>query len=184
MQNIYCIVGKSGTGKDTVVNRLCKDYGYKRVVSCTTRKPRIDPNDVSSHFFTTVEDYHKAKISGSVVAETNIEGNCYWVTKDQVDMADLYIVDPKGLRELRQLYNGKPIVGIWIGADEDVRRERMKRRGDSNEAIEKRIKADNDVFGDINKGEFDLFVSNNQDGNLKELCKQIHEQITGIEKTK
>ena len=121
MQNIYCIVGKSGTGKDTVVNRLCKDYGYKKVVSCTTRKPRIDPNDVSSHFFTTVEDYHKAKISGSVVAETNIEGNCYWVTKDQVDMADLYIVDPKGLRELRQLYNGKPIVGIWIGADEDVR---------------------------------------------------------------
>ena len=76
--------------------------------------------------------------------------------------------------------NGDKAV-IYFNPNDRGIQERIK---GFEESIEKRIKADNDVFGAINKEEFDLFVSNNQDGNLKELCKQIHEQIMEIEKTK
>lgn len=52
MHNIYLIVGRSGSGKDTVVDYLCKHYGYKRIVSYTTRPPR---NAQDKHIFVTIE---------------------------------------------------------------------------------------------------------------------------------
>lgn len=39
MSKIYCILGKSATGKDTLLN-LMVDKGFKRVVSHTSRKKR------------------------------------------------------------------------------------------------------------------------------------------------
>jgi guanylate kinase len=52
MQNIYLIVGRSGFGKDTVVDCLCERYGYKRIISYTTRPRR---NEQDKHIFVTIE---------------------------------------------------------------------------------------------------------------------------------
>ena len=102
MKNLYCIVGKSGTGKDTIVNELCRTYGYSRVISYTSRPKRNDPKDAYSHIFVTEDDYHKAKASVTVVAETDFDGNYYWVTKEQVDKHDLYIIDWAGYVTLKE----------------------------------------------------------------------------------
>lgn len=184
MKNIYCVVGKSGVGKDTIVNYLCEEYGYKRVVSFTTRKPREDPKDIQSHIFASTDDYYRMSENGNIVAETEIEGNLYWVNKEQLDEADLYIVDPKGLRDLKSQYQNKPIVGIWFHADEDIRKNRMKSRGDTDINIEKRIRADTAVFGDVKGYEFDIFLLNNKNGELKRKCELIDRCIQDKENDK
>ena len=183
MKNLYCVIGKSGVGKDTIVNRLCDEYGYKRLISYTSRPKRSDPKDTLSHIFVTEDDYHKAKDAGMVVADTHFDCNYYWVTSGQVDESDLYIIDWEGYKVLKSLYKNKPIKLIVVNADKSVRIERMRKRGDTKADVEKRIAHDDIVFEDIvkNKRLVDIIVSNNHNGNLKELCKQIHLGIQNVE---
>ena len=138
MKNLYCVVGKSGVGKDTIVNELCRTYGYSRVISSAS---------------------------------------------DQVDKNDLYIIDWRGYQELKKSYKSKPIKLIVINADKEVRCARMRKRGDADADIDKRIVYDDEVFEDIvkAKSEIDIIISNNHDGNIKGICKKLHKEIQKIE---
>ena len=109
MKNIYLIAGKSGTGKDTIVNALCNLYGYKRVASYTTRRPREDDNDTYSHEFVDMDGYRWDKECGQIMAETFYNGNYYWATTHQIDENDLYIVDIRGIETIKDRYRGKGI---------------------------------------------------------------------------
>lgn len=183
MKNVYCFVGKSGSGKDTIVNRLCKNYGYKRVVSWTTRERRYgDMADATSHIFGTIDDYNTAKDSGNIVAETNFDDNYYWVTKSQIDEADLYIVDLVGLRQLCKEYKDKPVIGIWIGADKDVRKGRMLKRGDGEDKVDARIENDEKEFADVKLEDFNVLIVNNYNDSLRNLVEEVHNEIQRIEK--
>lgn len=183
MKNLYCIIGKSGTGKDTIVNELCRTYGYSRVISYTSRPKRTDPKDAYSHIFVPEDDYHKAKASGTVVAETDFDGNYYWVTKEQVDKHDLYIIDWAGYVTLKERYKDKPIKLIIIKASEDVRRQRMLKRGDSAETVDKRIEHDEIAFAELFKTKTtgDLIISNDFNGNIRGLCRTIYQEIKRME---
>ena len=38
---ITILIGKSGAGKDTTQYLLTGEYGFERVVTCTSRPPRV-----------------------------------------------------------------------------------------------------------------------------------------------
>lgn len=178
MKNIYLIVGKSGSGKDTIVNELCKQYGYKRLVSYTTRPSRNDPNDKKSHVFTDVSTYKKARKGGDVIAETYYNGNYYWATKQQADDSDLYIIDPAGVWTMYKRYFGKHIVVIYIDASKKLRKQRMKLRGDRKRNIRERIKNDEFDFSP-QMLKFDERVIN--DGDLNTAVQQVKTIISKYE---
>jgi guanylate kinase len=69
---LMIFVGKSGSGKSSLINRLCEREGYTQVISHTTR-PRRNEND-NDHIFITEEDYYATKLNGDIVAETKING--------------------------------------------------------------------------------------------------------------
>lgn len=82
-----------------------------------------------------------------IVADTKFDGNLYFATRDQVEEANIYVVDPDGLSKLVHNYKGdKILLSFYIRLDEETRRQRMKDRGDSDELIEKRIKNDRERF--------------------------------------
>lgn len=164
MKNIYLIVGKSGSGKDTIVNALCEKYGYKRLISYTTRHQRSDPADEKSHIFVDMEDYRCDRDNGQIVAETFYNGNYYWATKKQVDESDLYIIDIPGVKSIRERYFGKPAVVIAVEADDETRIRRMKLRGDSLTSITARMTLDKEEFKELYEL-MDFIVAN---GRLKD----------------
>ena len=48
---IIVLVGKTASGKTTVANELCKNHGYKRIITYTTRPMRENEiQDVDYHF--------------------------------------------------------------------------------------------------------------------------------------
>ena len=56
---LYLIVGKSGSGKDTVINKVCELFNYTKVISYTTRPMRTP--DENTHIFVTDKDFNMAK---------------------------------------------------------------------------------------------------------------------------
>ena len=151
MRYLYLIVGRSGSGKTELTNVLAEHFNAKIVQSYTTREKR-EPNE-TGHIFATPKDYFKAKAQNLVVAETIFSGNYYWAQSDQIEECDLYVVDPKGVEDVRTAYendiiNKKPFV-IKLSVSRKEVAKRMKKRGDSPNSIQTRLLNDDHVFKDF-----------------------------------
>lgn len=158
MNNIYLLIGKSGSGKSTIAKMFEERYGYKVLKSYTTREQRnFKDND---HIFITKEQYEDFD-KEDMVAYTYFDENHYFATKTQVDNSDIYIIDIKGLLEIQQKYKGrKKLKSIYIDVSPEVLNQRMLLRGDSLKNIKRRVLHDKENF-DISNIKFDLVVSNN-----------------------
>ena len=135
---LVIFVGKSGSGKSSLINRLCNREGYTQVISQTTR-PRRNEND-NDHYFVSEEDYYMAKLNGDIVAETEINGYHYYATKDQVYNADFYTLDPQGLESLLSMnLPNLRLVIVYISCPDDVRMDRaVNTRGDNKQTFRAR----------------------------------------------
>lgn len=138
---IFCLVGASGVGKTTVCNRLVQEYGLKAVESYTTRPPRY-PGE-TGHIFVTPEEFHKL---GPLCAYTKFDGHEYGVPSSMVDACDLYVIDPPGVRYLKEHYSGKQVYVIGFGVDEHTLLARILHRGDTKEEAMRRLNHDREQF--------------------------------------
>lgn len=143
MKNIYLIVGPSGVGKTTLVEKLAKENGLKPVESYTTREPRYEGE--TSHIFVSDQEFDSL---GEMVAYTEYNGHRYGVTADIINSHDLYVIDPFGIRYMQERYFGpKGVKVIELMASAAERESRMRKRGDKPSAIRARIKTDETAFG-------------------------------------
>lgn len=96
MNELFFIVGASGSGKDYIVDRICRIGGYNKVISRTTRKPRKGESK-SNHQF--VSNQQADKEFDKALFKTLYNGNRYYVLEEDLENADFYIIDPKGVKE-------------------------------------------------------------------------------------
>lgn len=141
LKNLYLFVGRSGSGKSTIVNYLTKYLHEKQVVSNTTR-PRRFPEEDSYHFLSNAE-FDALK---NVIAPTMFAGNRYAVTANDLNAGSFYIVDIPGIIELKKHYTNRPIKVIGIHSTDEELLARMTARGDDNDSIQVRLKHDEQKF--------------------------------------
>ena len=122
-KTLFCILGRTASGKDTLAREICKIYGLKQVISYTTRPKRFPSED--THIFATELDYHKDCIHNNIAAQTIVNGYTYWATKEQIYANDIYIVDPNGLQCLKESMPNVRIVAIYIYIQDEDRRKRF-----------------------------------------------------------
>lgn len=69
MGKIFCIMGKSATGKDTIYKSLLQNSELKlnRIVSYTTRPIREGEEDGIEYHFTDVEIMHQLEEQGKII---------------------------------------------------------------------------------------------------------------------
>ncbi len=146
MQNIYLVVGRSGSGKDTVVDYLCNRYGYKRIISYTTRPRR---NEQDKHIFVSDTEFDRLQ---NIVAFTDYGGHRYCATAEQVEEADLYIIDPAGVEFFKRAYKGgKSVKVIGMKCSLITAFCRMLKRGDGLWKALKRVITDIWMFRRLKK---------------------------------
>lgn len=110
---IFLFIGESGSGKTTLINMLNdkQPYIFNIIKSYTTREKR-DEND-NDHIF--IKDKNELE-NETIVAETEIDGIYYASTENQFspDKLNLYIVDKKGIEDVKKFYKDEYIIVIQL----------------------------------------------------------------------
>lgn len=158
---LLCVMGRTSCGKDTLVNKLCDKMGLTAITSYTTR-PRRD-NEGNTHIFATQDVYEQMQTEGNVAAYTEIAGNYYWTTIDQLYEHSIYIIDPNGVETLRNLnLPNLRLVTVFINTPDDIRQDRaLNHRGDDKHKFRVRDFSEREQFRTMLKNaSFDYAISN------------------------
>jgi guanylate kinase len=154
-------MGRTASGKDSLVNKLCERTGLTQILSYTTRDRRTDEGD--THIFVTKEDYDIMKANGEVAAYTEIAGNLYWTTIDQLYENDVYIIDPIGVEVLKKLnLPNLRLVTVFINTPDTIREKRaIYKRKDNKDNFRTRNLSERNQFRNMLKeANFDYAISN------------------------
>lgn len=146
---LIVISAPSGTGKTTLCARLLREIPELMLsVSTTTRAPRGAEKDASEYFFVTKETF-QSKIDADGFAEwAEVHGNFYGTTKDFIDHAMstgkslLLDIDVQGAAQLKDAYPAQTVRIFLMPPSLEELERRLRNRGtDSEETIQKRLKA-------------------------------------------
>lgn len=167
---ILALVGESGSGKSTIGEEIEK-LGFNYIQSFTSRKPRYE--NEKGHIFTTEKQYFCNRANRQIVADTFFDGAYYWTTKGQLNGKCLYIIDPLGVKRLKENNKGEIIV-IYLKANRQNRFIRMMARDKDEEKVKKRLEHDEVVFKDVET------IANyivNADRPIKDVLEDVREII-------
>jgi guanylate kinase len=127
---IICLAGESGSGKLTIAELLEKE-GYNYIQSYTTRKPRF--KNERGHIFVENEPLwlkERGLNYYGIIAYTKFDNNSYWATKEQYQGkgTSIYVIDPIGVKTLREKVKDTEIVVIYLKTEKWIRACRMWHR--------------------------------------------------------
>ncbi|SHJ53398.1 nucleoside/nucleotide kinase family protein [Pseudobutyrivibrio xylanivorans] len=138
MGKIFCIMGKSSTGKDTIFKILLqrKDINVKRIVSYTTRPQRSHERPGEEYNFVTIEEKDKLVEEGKVIEirkYDTVHGPWFYFTVDDgnLDLANedyLMIGTVESFVKIRDYYGEDKVLPIYIEVDDGVRLSRALER--------------------------------------------------------
>lgn len=157
---VILIVGKTGSGKSSLIKRLCERTGLKMLQSYTTRPKRSEED--TDHLFVTTEDYLRAKENGEIAIDGEIAGNYYYSTIEQLYTSDLYTINPEALDRLlaMNLPNIRFVV-VYISCPDKIREERALARGDDKHKYRVRDFAERAEFRKfISEEKWDYVINN------------------------
>ena len=158
---LLCVLGRTASGKDSLVNKLCERANLNAITSYTTRPRR--KNEGNTHIFATKETYEQMKAEGNVAAYTEIADSLYWTTIDQLYSNDVYIIDYAGLKTLKALnLPDLRLVSVYINVPDELRKERaLNHRQDDKVKFMKRDIDERTQFREMLKNaDFDYAVPN------------------------
>lgn len=144
MNKIVVLLGKTASGKNTIFERIIKDFDIKPIVSYTTRPIRVDKEIQGIDYnFVSDEEFKKGLMNNEFLEfrsyntfESEKETIWYYGThKSSIDFTKgsyIHIVDKDGLMQLLDIYGKEKIFSIYIDADLNDIITRSLKRDDTN----------------------------------------------------
>lgn len=100
---IVCLVGKSGSGKDTLARTLAEKSLWHNVVSCTTRPKREYEVDGKDYYFIDDETFAQKVLNGDLLEATYFNTWHYGTMKSALqDGINVGVWNPEGYDCLRE----------------------------------------------------------------------------------
>lgn len=138
MGKIFCVMGKSATGKDTIYKKLLqnKKLGLKRIVLYTTRPIREGEEEGVEYHFTSVDQMKYLEQAGKIIecrAYDTIHGIWYYymVKDSQIELSQndyLIIGTLESYVKIRDYFGENQVVPIYIELEDGERLTRALER--------------------------------------------------------
>lgn len=138
MGKIFCIMGKSATGKDTIYKNLLQnsELGLRRIVSYTTRPIREGEREGIEYHFTDANNMELLDQQGKIIecrAYDTIHGIWYYfmVKDSQIDLTQndyLIIGTLESYLKIRDYFGADKVVPIYIELEDGERLTRALER--------------------------------------------------------
>ena len=164
MGKIYCVMGKSSSGKDTVYKKLKEQYKeFRLIVPYTTRPIREGEKDGAEYYFVDPEQFRAMKEDGKVIESRSYNTKCgiwtYFTADDgQIDLsaADYLLIGTLvSYQALREYFGEEAIVPVYLEVEDGLRLARAlerERRQEKPKYAEmcRRFLADEEDFSEEN----------------------------------
>jgi len=177
--NAFIVCAPSGAGKTSLVAELLRrDRNVRLSVSHTTRAPRPGEQEGRDYHFVSRPAFESMIKRGEFLESAEVHGNLYgtsqaWIDQQRARNADIVLeIDWQGAQQVRKLI--PEAIGIFIlpPSPDTLRRRLVERGQDSNDVIERRVRA---AQGEIaHLAEFDyVIINSNFDDAVEDLVSIV-----------
>ena len=184
------LIGASGSGKSTIEKILAEKYNYERIVSYTTRKPRIGEVNGVDYNFINNETFLDMLETGVFAEYDQYSQNRLYGTlaSDYIDGNKVVVLTPNGFRAIQQNCKSENNYVVLVAANLGTRVKRYIDRcgvdkfnfDDKNEILS-RVERDFGMFLGLEK-EVDLVVHNNEGTDINKIVEEIVNNVKKYEK--
>ena len=137
MGKIFCLMGKSSSGKDTIFKEIKKDntLSLNPIVTYTTRPKRIGETEGVEYYFISNDELLEYKNNGKIIEErvyNTVYGDWHYATIDdgKLDFNKSYILITtlEAYNSLKSYYGEEKVKPIYVHVDDATRLERAIER--------------------------------------------------------
>lgn len=188
MGKIFCLMGKSSSGKDTIFSMLKQSHILKPIVPYTTRPMRNNEVDGREYHFISEERLKEYEMCHKVIEQRvyhTVSGPWYYATIDdgQIKSDENYImiVTLEAYINLVAYFGENKVVPIYINVEDGKRLERALKREQQQdnpnyEELCRRFLADSKDFSkdNLDKANIKKYYENNE---LNQCIEEIKADI-------
>lgn len=138
------LIGPSASGKTAVGRMLERKYNIKKVVTYTTRPPRIGEVEGLDYHFLNKQEFLTRKDKNFFFETVNYNDNYYGTSLESLDDSHYIILDINGYNSYKK--SDLKVVPYFLYTSKETRRERMIKRLDNPICIEERLSIDDTKF--------------------------------------
>lgn len=189
MSRIFCVIGKTCSGKSSVVSKLLKtDIRLNPIILHTTRPMRDGESNGVEYYFDSEDEYHKLSLDCKICVCRVYNNWKYYITLDDISIAeDDYIlsnISPAIYSDLCRVL-GDMVVPIYINISDDgvrllraLKRENIQSCPNYYEMC-RRYMSDEDDFSDgvLKSLNIERVFEND---NLSRCTDEVYKYILGI----
>ncbi|MCC3866103.1 guanylate kinase [Terrisporobacter petrolearius] len=191
MGKIFCLMGKSSSGKDTIFKGINddKDLDLKPIISYTTRPKRINETNGVEYFFINTDELNKFEKENKVIEKRvyhTVHGDWFYgtINDGQIDLNKnnyLLITTLEAYKSLRDYFGEDKVYPFYIDIEDGIRLERAlerERKQDKPNYDElcRRFLADNKDFSAENLSSLGInkfYINENLENCINDIKKDI-----------
>ena len=147
---LVVLAGPSGAGKTTIVDRLLATTALpiRRAITATSRAPRPGEVDGVHYHFWTPDEFERKIAAGEMLEHAYVHGLHHYGTPlsevkaaRDAGTAVLLVIDVQGAEQVRKSCP-EGLVTVFLAPPQfDDLAERLRKRGDSEESIRRRLES-------------------------------------------
>lgn len=179
MYKIIALIGKAGSGKDTILQQLIKaNINLHEIVSCTTRPKREGEIDGVNYFYLTIKQFESETLNGNMLETTCFNGWLYGTSYASLNenAINIGVFNPAGIESLLS-YSNVDVTVYYIDAAPKTRllRQLNREKNPNVDEIIRRYSADEEDFENLN---FDcIYLKNEDEKDLQVVVREILAQV-------
>lgn len=152
--NIIALIGKAGSGKDTLLQEILKkDNSLNEIISFTTRPPREGEVDGKNYYFLTKEEFHIKKINGEILEFSEFNNWFYgtgYLSLDE-NKINIGVFNPDGIETLLTRNDiNLQVYYIYVNDKLRLKRQLDRENNPDIDEIIRRYTTDKEDFFDLN----------------------------------